>query len=192
MPGQWILEKTTCAQCGKPMVMLLGMGAPGFFNVQATYQLEKSGVLHGSFRCGKCGRHYCWDHSNAEDSCRCGEQNWLERQYLDPDFERQLGVAAPGISARGPGIPDGPLTTIKHPGLVLAAGLVFYAISVIGLMTGGMTPKPEAKTMWYVMSWLPSLAVFFAGLRLRLSVVVAGLLALAGPAVLTWAFWYRW
>jgi hypothetical protein len=171
------------------MVMLLGMGAPGLINIADACRLEEAGVLHGSFKCGKCGRYYCWDHSNADQTCQCGEQNWLERQYLDPGFEQRLGGIAPGVPAQGSGTPYSPLARIKYPGLVLAAGLLFYAISAIGLLTGGISPNPEAKTLWYVMSLLPALAILFAGLRLRLSAIVAGLLALAGPAVLTWAFW---
>jgi hypothetical protein len=108
---------------------------------------------------------------------------------LDPGFEQRLGGIAPGVPAQGSGTPYSPLARIKYPGLVLAAGLLFYAISAIGLLTGGISPNPEAKTLWYVMSLLPALAILFAGLRLRLSAIVAGLLALAGPAVLTWAFW---
>lgn len=89
-----ITEKAKCAKCGQPMVMLLGMGSPGFFNIAETMAMYEAKILQGCFRCGKCGRVYCYDCSDGDKACLCGESSWQERQYMKPGFEKKLGIKA--------------------------------------------------------------------------------------------------
>jgi len=190
MAADLITKEVRCVQCGKPMAVLLGIGAPGLFRVDAMVALEEMRALHGSFQCHGCSHYYCWECSDAGKTCKCGQQSWRECQYLDADFARKNRGALVGSTSHGSPSASRPFEP-KHPGLVLAAGLAFYALAAYGLITGQMLPKPEHKALWYVMNWLPVAAVFWGARKLGLSVLIAGLLALAGPAVLTWAFWFH-
>ena len=170
-----ITIQARCAQCNEPMVILLGMGAPGMFHLQSMMQLEEQKVLHGSFQCGACGCYYCWNHCDGEKPCmKCGQKDWRERQYLDTEYVRKIAA------------PTNVMPSLKRPGITLLIGLLFYASVICGLITGQTALNPQYKIFWYVTNWLPAIVIFLAGRKLQLPILVAGILALIGPAIITW------
>ena len=78
---------------------------------------------------------------------------------------------------------------VRHPWLLLLALLAFYALMTIGLINGQKLPN-DSKNITYVMSLLPMLAIFWASRKAGIPTIAAGALALIGPAVFTWAFWF--
>jgi len=125
MYEDWIIESDACAQCNAPMTMLIGMRAPGAFRIMELYPLMSEGGLRGAFKCGLCGGCYCYDCSDANQSCvRCKATNWLERQYItDPAIVAELASRTDVGQARA----RQPQRQIHHDGSVSltaeAAGL---------------------------------------------------------------------
>ncbi len=68
-----ILE-TNCLVCGKPMTIVnaVAFTIPDFQNLQ------------GCFKCGKCGRYTCYEHSFNDRVCECGEVDWHQSAYVHP------------------------------------------------------------------------------------------------------------
>ncbi len=78
-----ITEDARCIVCGDKMRVLIGMGAPGVFDVDVTHNLMSRGQLKGAFRCGSCKIYYCYDCSSGNKPCKkCRAQTWQEREYF--------------------------------------------------------------------------------------------------------------
>ena len=151
-----LTRNAKCAVCGKPMTILIGMGAPGLFQMETTYKWMKDGVMHGCFQCSECERYYCWNCSDADKPCRCGKSDaWKEHQYLDAAFAKKLQHATNSTGSAGV-VRKSRLAWQPHPGITLLVALVFYVVSVCGLATGQMVPKP-GKTIWFVAECVPAL-----------------------------------
>ncbi len=182
--SKFITEQVNCAQCNEPMVILLGMGAPGFFNPQTLYRMFDTGALHGSFQCAKCNRYYCWDCSNNYRKCKCGESEWRERQYLDANFVKQTGIGKQRY----------------NPKVTIFLGFLTYVFGVYALIfewpmiQEHMMQEHMHAALWFALilvflgfAFLPAAGIFFAGRGLGWSIIKAGILALAGPTALVLA-----
>lgn len=191
MESGMIVEKARCGKCRRSMPILLGFGTPGFFPVQATYQMYNQRLLHAGCQCRKCGTTYCYDCSNLESRCSCGAQDWREIQYLDPDFAASLPRASDRLGRSMQSGGSGFSVPMKHPALLLLAALGFYGLHTFGLLSEQIIPKEEHKVLGNILVCLPALAVFVAARKLSLSIWLSAVLALAGPAVVTWAYWFR-
>jgi len=81
--SKMILNRARCGECNREMIILIGMGVPGIFNNNIMYPLMRQGKLKGSWRCHRCERYYCWDCSDSDKQCKCGDQNWVESFYFE-------------------------------------------------------------------------------------------------------------
>jgi len=73
-----LTESAQCSRCGAVMTIFLGVNQPGTFP-RAVFVHQSH---RGCFRCGACGRYYCWDCSDFRKPCTCGVTSWRERQYF--------------------------------------------------------------------------------------------------------------
>jgi len=73
-----LTESARCCRCGAKMTIFLGVGRIGMFPRAVLFHQSHQGC----FRCGACGRYYCWDHSDSREPCICGKTAWQERLYF--------------------------------------------------------------------------------------------------------------
>jgi len=71
-----------------------------------------------------------------------------------------------------------------NPVVVLIIGLLFYAGAIFGAATGTFGPNPEHKILSFVLECIPAMAILVSAILVRIPVILAALLAVAGPIVL--------